>query len=686
MGKGNGRSRVRDAALACVFALAASSCGGDDTSAPPPVTVAPTPPPAPPPPPPTSNSTLISAAIALPPMPKELTELLTQRGGSGSSTFASGTPYNDLEYTIFDTDYNEGETNGFDTFMPVDPSQPSPGANQIKIMNGVTNPDLDEAYAGQKGDRFILGTAEINTPFFAKGSDGVDNDYAIITNFDYKNGFVQLRGTASDYGLVLCRTTDGCDTGGYYLFHTASGSPDLIAFIFQCDDIALPLNGNVPRNARGLCNSSEVLSLQDSKQFSFAKPIASAPTATTGASQFGTVGKEIAGGVASDASGNTYVLGASDGSLDGGPRTDNEVFVAKIAPNGSQVWATEVSLSNGSLLFDGVADSQYLYVAGRTLSALPGFTNKGRWDGIILKLRLSDGVVVASDQWGNEGLDGYGNITLDDAGNLFVSGAGSPVGASGTDDQHLVAKHRTSDLGNVWRQIVAPVSSGQIFVSEAWGGLTYVPGATPGGGRLVAGGWLMAGGGANGFLEIWESLNATSPQRVASTLIASGNNQADWVLDNVVDAAGNIYAVGYTTGALGGAHSGNGDAFIVKFDRNLQNPIYRQVGTAQSDMFRKLEVGLDGSLYAQGYTYGDYNGTNADSSRLTGDVFVLKFDPALGVTRSFQFGTANEDRGFMSLQGSTLHIGGMTEAALGGANRGSFDGFVMRLNLSLVPF
>ncbi|MGL5839856.1 MAG: hypothetical protein ACRCY3_15290 [Sphingorhabdus sp.] len=682
--------RVRGAALACVFALAVGSCGGDDTSSTPPVTI-PTPPPSPPPPPPTSSSALITAAKAFPAMPEDTAGLATIPGYNATSlTFSSGIPYNDLEYTLFDTDYIDGETNGYDTFMPVDPSAPVPGANKIKIITATGNVKLDTTYSGQGGDRIILGTAEIASPFFARGSDGLDNDYAVITSMNYKLGHIQLRGSASDYGLVRCTLADGCKTDGFYLFHTAGSQPDLVAFIFPCDDLpALAGSTNqVPQTGKALCNTSEALSLSDTNQFRFAQPVSTA-VAVSGQVQLGTTGKEIIGGVASDAAGNRYIYGQSDGSLAGGTATDNQIFVAQVKADGSRGWTWELPQPNGSLIWDAVTDNDHLYAVGRTLGAIPGGTSAGRWDGIIIKIRLSDGVQVASNQWGNSGLDGYGNVVLDDAGNLFVSGQGSPANATGTDDQHLVAKHRISDLGNVWRQIIPPQGSGQIAVAEAWGGLTYVPGSSPGDGRLIAGGWYMnvdaTSGNAQGFLEVWTGLNQATPQRSATTTIVTSGVQADWVLDNTVDAAGNIYAVGYTTGSLDGTQRGNGDAYIVKYDANLRNPVFKQIGTAQSDQFRKLEIGSDGSLYAQGYTYGDYNGTNPDNSKSTGDVFVVKFDSALNVTRSFQFGTPNEDRGYISLRGSTLHVGGMTEAALGGANRGSFDGFLMRLDLSLSP-
>jgi hypothetical protein len=312
-----------------------------------------------------------------------------------------------------------------------------------------------------------------------------------------------------------------------------------------------------------------------------------------------------------------------------------------------------------------------------------------------LKLRLSDGSLVASNQWGNKGLDGYGNVVLDDAGNLYVSGAGSdPNGDGGTDALHLVAKHRTSDLSNVWRQLVEPDpgSTGRVQASaEAWGGLSYAPGAVAGQGRLVAGGWYMGAAGnsvnAQAFLEVWTDLHLQTPRRAASTVIVSNGTQADWVLDNAVDSAGNIYAVGYTSGSLQGTALGQGDAYIVKFDQNLQNPVFRQMGTAQADAFRRMEIDSAGNLYAIGYTYGDYQGgKNADATRRTADVIVQKFDSSLNPVAALQFGTAHEERAYAQIRGSTLHVGGMTEAALAGTNRGSFDGFAVKVNTATMAF
>jgi haloalkane dehalogenase len=622
------------------------------------------------------TDSLIAYAATFPAMPKELLQL-AQITGQRTLTFGSGLPYNDLEYTLYDTDYMEGETNGFDNFMPVDPTREFPGADQIKIIRAVNNVDLDEAYSGTQGDRIILGTAEIDRPFFLRGADGVDNDYVSISNFDYDFGYVQLHGQRSDYELVYC--DEACASPGYYLFYVADERPDLIAFIFPCDDLALPISGVEPRNPRALCNSDGTLRLDNPNHFRFAEPLSTTIAESDGLAQVGGPGKELIGGLTLDGDGNVYLFGLTD-RRDGQTELDNQTFVRQILPDGSLGWSTELTLPDGSLLFDAVTDSSFLYAAGRTLGALPGFSNAGRWDGILIKYRLSDGVIVATDQFGNEGLDGYGNIVLDDAGNLFVSAQGSPEGVGGTDGDYLLAKHRSADLSNVWREIVTPDMPDRVIVSEAWGGLSYRPGASPGDGTVITAGWYMSLGGANAFVERWEDLTAATPTRTAATRINSPGSEADWVLDHTVDEAGNVYVVGFTSGTLGDRDLGEHDAYIAVLDPDLSNPRFVQVGTERSDAYRKVARDAEGNLYAMGYTYGDYAGSNADAERESGDIIVDKFSAGLELLESRQFGTPHEERGYLELFDGGLYVGGTTEASLVGPSGGSFDGFVVRLD------
>ncbi len=630
-----------------------------------------------------TQADLINAAQQFPAMPQSTVGLLPFV--QGQPTFSSGAPYNDIEFTIFDTDYMDGENSGSDVFMPVDPSDAFPGSDFVKYVKPVLNTDLNENYGAANADKIILGTHEIAQPFFLKGSDNVDNDYCVVQNFDYESGYIQLKGTVSDYSLLFAdETVDGVNTTGYYLFYTADGDIDLVAFIFPCDVLASTISGNPPQNPTALCNGSGTLSLTDTNNFRFAQPLSTTIAEPNGIVQYGSNGKEVVSGITADSQGNIYLFGLTDGNLDGNADSRNEVFIAKIDDSGLEQWVTEIELPEGSILKDGTTDSQYVYLAGRTLGALPGYTNAGKWDAIILKLDLNTGDIVATDQFGSSGIDGYGNITLDDNGNLFVSAQGAPTtSGGGTDKVYLVAKHSAATLANIWRVIEEP--QGNVVASaEAWGGITYAPGANPGDGRLVIGGWFFAPQGADAFVAVYDNLNSTSPVRSSTANIAStgGGPRADWVLDNAVDSQGNIYVAGYTTGSLNGAILGEGDAYITKYDANLSNPVTYQFGTNKSELVRKLEIDDNDVLYAVGFTNGDLYGNNADVNNASGDIFVQKFDTNLNLLENTQFGTPHEDRLGATLKNGLLYIGGMTEGSFVETSLGSFDGYGLALNPS----
>ncbi len=626
-----------------------------------------------------SQDELLTAAQAFPPMPAtngELRRLL----GNPNITIAAGTPYNDLEYTLFDTDYIDGETSGYDTFCPADPSDPVPGADRINFVLCTTNTLTDSVYDRNGGDRVILGLPERPEPFFLRGPDGVDNDYVIIRHFDFRSAVIQLAGTPDNYQLRYFTPADGVATEGYYLFYRGAGDPDLVAFIFPCWDVDPPRRSN---QTVTVCNDDRTLQLDDPNRFVFVNQPVGEAVYPDGLTQVGSTGKDLVHGITTDAQGAMYLFGSGDGNLDNQSDPGHELFVIKLDASGQQQWATELAQPDGALLWDGEASDGYLYVAGRTLGALPNRKNAGGWDGIILKLDTQTGEIIATDQWGNAGLDGYGNLTLDDAGNLFVSGAGSPPGTALGDSAYVVAKHRTSDLTNVWR-LITPADQTASRVAEGWGGLTYIPGDAPGAGKLVTGGWYISPaqppGGAQGFVALFDNLDQATPRQVAVQTVGTPGFRADWVIDNVVDEQGYIYAAGFTTGDLPGSQQqGRGDAFVMRFDPDLTNPKAVQFGTPYADQIRKIQVGNNGMLYATGYTYGDLSAPNADPSHRTGDVFIQQLDSDLTLLKSVQLGTSGEERGFLHIRDSTLYLSGVTERAFTGAYQGSFDGFVLTL-------
>jgi hypothetical protein len=625
-----------------------------------------------------TDDELRQLAKNFPAMPKSSTDLAPLVGGL--PTFSSGSPFNDLQFTTIDTDYIDGENSGNDVFIPVDPSDVIPGANKIKVVRCSLNSDLDANYGAARGDRVILGTAESNQPFFLKGTDQIDNDYVSILHFDYNHGHIQLSGQLSDYQLIFVTTTEGAKTTGWYLFYTAGTSPDLIAFIFPSDVIEPAVSGNEPRvtNPYGLPGAT--LSLQNPTQFKIAKPVSPTASIPGGVVQLGGRGKDIVYDVTADKDKNIYLVGCTDSNLDLQTDAGNEIFVSKVAPDGQRLWTTEIPTQEGSIIKSAVTDNDYLYACGRTLGALAGYSNAGRWDGILLKLRLSDGVVISTHQWGNAGIDGYGNIILDGEGHLYISGQGSPSGPAANDDAYLVAKHRTSDLSHVWRQIDSINTSSFAASAEAWGGLTYLPSSAPGGSKLIVAGWYMANG-ANAYAAVYTNLAATAPTRSIDVILTASGTRAEWILDSAVDAQGRIYFVGYSTGGLlNQSLIGEGDAFLVRYDANLTNPIGRQFGTIRSDFARSVEITSDGRVHVLGQTHGNYLAPNADPSGLTGDLFVQSFDTNLNPLGGRQFGTPHDEQASMHLHADKLVIGGVTEGSMVSASHGSLDGFALVLD------
>ncbi len=631
-----------------------------------------------------TDSELRSLAATFPPMPRETADLIPFV--AGVPTFASGTPIADTNYTLFDTDYMDGENGGYDVFLPIDPSDQFPGADKVKLIRCALNTDLDLVYGVTPGDRIILGTAEHPQPFFRRGSDGVDNDYAVVLHLDYEFGHIQLRGGPADYRLIRVTLAEGAQTDGWYLFHVAQGPPDLIAFIFPCDVVLPAVGGNPPSNPNPYCFGDNTLRLDDRRHFRYAQPIDPVPSVPQSLAQFGGSGKDIVGGLTVDDLGNVYVVGAGDSNLDGGAdQGADDLFVTRIGNDGRASWTTELPLPDGSLIWDAAADDQHLYVAGRTLGALPGFTNAGRWDGFLLKLQLRDGAIVAMNHWGNPGIDGYGNIVLDGRGNLYVSGQGAPPGPATNDNAYLVAKHRTSDLANVWRAIDPVAVSGFAASAEAWGGLSLVRGTTPEQDRLVVAGWYFAAQGADAFVTVYDNLQNPSPSRPHFLTIRSAGTRAEWVFDSAVGPQGHIYLVGYTTGALQGPPLGRGDAFVMRLDPNLTSPIVRQFGTAEMDTARDVSIDSQGRVWVFGYTHGSIARPNPATGGLSCDLFVQRFDANLMPLDAFQFGTPYEEQGRALLRDDTLYVAGLTEGSLKSQTRGSFDGFVALLESDLKP-
>jgi hypothetical protein len=152
-----------------------------------------------------------------------------------------------------------------------------------------------------------------------------------------------------------------------------------------------------------------------------------------------------------------------------------------------------------------------------------------------------------------------------------------------------------------------------------------------------------------------------------------------------IDAIGNIFVAGYTTGALDGyTMTGTVDSFFSKYNSEGVKQFTRLLGVAGKET-RGYGVATDasGNVFVAGYTEG-----SLDDNALTGtrDFFVTKYDPSgvkqftrqLGAVGGVTVGTAvtTDDKG-------DVFVVGYTEGSLDGNTlTGSRDFFVTKYNPS----
>jgi hypothetical protein len=100
-----------------------------------------------------------------------------------------------------------------------------------------------------------------------------------------------------------------------------------------------------------------------------------------------------------------------------------------------------------------------------------------------------------------------------------------------------------------------------------------------------------------------------------------GSSGTDWVTDMTVDGNGNIYVVGETDSSMEGfSNAGDNDVFLVKFDRNGTRLYTYQRGTIGDDHPSTVAVDACGNIFIGGYSTGNLVGTNRGAR----DGFVLR--------------------------------------------------------------
>lgn len=339
-----------------------------------------------------------------------------------------------------------------------------------------------------------------------------------------------------------------------------------------------------------------------------------------------------------------------------------DIFIAKYNATGNYVFARRMGSTGIDIGNDLSIDaSGNLYVCGtfqNTVDFDPGagtanLTSGGNNDGFFAKYNASGNYVFANG-FGNTSGDAVNNIVLNSSNEILVGGVfngtvdfdpgagtanlpGAALAGNGFIGSYNNSGDYISVLGlgglsgetaSDLSQSIAVDGSGNVYIAGyVRGSVDFDPG--PG----------TANKNLQGTADVYFAKYEPNGNYVFANTLggASGNANAKSI---AVDASGNICMAGYFSGTVDfdpGAgtaslsSTGSSDIFIAKYDPNGNFLFAKSMGSTSNDFCNKLVLDASGNLYVTGNFFGtvDFDpGTGTANLTAVGseDVFFAKYD------------------------------------------------------------
>ena len=442
--------------------------------------------------------------------------------------------------------------------------------------------------------------------------------------------------------------------------------------------------------------------------------------------------------MATDASGNTYVIGYTTSSnlpvvnaLQPAYGGQGDAFVAKFDPNGVPIYITYLG---GNYLDSGqdiaVDSAGNAYVSGWTGSTdfptVNAFqpTYAGGWDAFVCKISADGSTLLYSSFLGGSGQENAinagvpGGIEVDSGGCAYVTGN------TDSADFPVVNAFQPSLFGanDIFITKISPAGSSLIYSTYLGGerseaafgiavdasGQAYVAGDTQSHEYPIANAAQPAC--APSFADCWDVaisvLNPAGSALVYSTYLGGADREyIDRAFNIFVDSTGNAYVTGMTgsinfplLNAYQFFYGGQVDAFITKYSSTGAMQYSTYLGGSNSEVGYGIVVDNQGQMYVAGLTLSaDFPLEGPMQAVLGGfeDPFITQFKVG-GQSLAFStyFGGANdrEEYGACGIgldAANTVHIAGSTMAtdfpiqnAYQQTNHGFYDGFISRIAIT----
>ncbi len=317
----------------------------------------------------------------------------------------------------------------------------------------------------------------------------------------------------------------------------------------------------------------------------------------------GGTGLDIVGSVCTGTNGNIYICGYYDspalsigtGTLGQASTAGNyDMFVAQYSTGGACLWSLKYGGASSEQA-RGIAYSSALnnvIVTGHFNTATFAFgtynvsnsaTSGASQDVFVARFSAAFGTPQGAFSTGGVNSNDYGYSVVTDASNIYIGGAFSPITGS------------ASTIGSA----VTSLGSQDVFIAKYNNAQTFQ--------------WVRTGG--------------------------SASSSADYFLNMDIDASSNIYFCGsyfglpMTIGTASLPNSGQGDAFIAKYNSSGTFQWANKIGSPLAEMANAVAVDGNNNVYLTGYfsgtviPVGSYSLTNSTAGA-TQDIFVVKYNPS----------------------------------------------------------